>query len=201
MRLLIFLLPALLLLSSCGNLQNLAAKSRAKRQQKAMEKLTETSSEEAAARLGAKAVGEVAYVDDAEQFVLIRALTGINLPPQAALEARRDGKRTALLRATPEKKNSFLAADLLEGNPQTGDGVFPSTAKPKPVKQLPPPVPPPLPLATPINPTTKPSTSAAPFPPAVPGNTIPELPPANDLDPANLPKLKDAVKTPEDAQR
>ena len=196
MRLLLLLLPALMLLSSCGNLQNLAAKARAKRQQKAMEKLTETSSEEAAARLGAKAVGEVAYVDDAEQFVLIRALTGINLPPQAALETRRDGKRTALLRATPEKKNSFLAADLLEGSPQTGDGVFPSTVKPKPVKPLPPPVPPPLPVVAPDNPQ-KPNTAAAPVP-ATPDNIIPGLLPAGDLDPANLPKLRDAVKTPED---
>ena len=190
MRSLLFLLPAFLMLTSCGNLQNLASKARAKRQQKAMEKLTETSSEEAAARLGAKAVGEVAYVDDAEQFVLIRALTGINLPPQAALETRRGGKRTALLRATPEKKNSFLAADLLEGSPQTGDGVFPSTAKPSPVKPQPPPVPPPLPV-----------TTATPAPTVPPDNIIPELPPADDLDPANLPKLKDMVKTPEDAQR
>ena len=66
MRPLLFLLPGLMLLASCGNLQNLATKARAKRQQKAMEKLTETSSEEVAARLGAKAVGEIAYVDDAE---------------------------------------------------------------------------------------------------------------------------------------
>ena len=188
MRPLLCLLPALLLLTSCGNLHNLASKARAKRQQKAMEKLTLTSSEEAAARLGAKAVGEVAYVDDAEQFVLIRALTGINLPPQAALETRRDGKRTALLRTTPEKKNSFLAADLLEGTPQSGDGVFPSTAKPKPVKSLPPPVPPPLPVATPGTPN-KSSAASTPSPAAVPVNIIPELPPANDLDPANLPKL------------
>ena len=193
MRPLLFLLPALLLLTSCGNLQNLATKARAKRQQKAMEKLTATSSEEAAARLGAKAVGEVAYVDEAEQFVLIRALTGINLPPQAALETRRDGKRTALLRATPEKKNSFLAADLLEGTPKTGDGVFPSTAKPSPVKPQAPPFPPSLPSASPAAP--------APVAPEAPAGMIPELAPVDDLDPTQLPKLKDAVKTPEDLKR
>lgn len=194
MRPLLLLLPALLLLTSCGNLQNLAAKARAKRQQKAMEKLTLTSSEEAAARLGAKAVGEVAYVDDAEQFVLIRALNGVQLPPQAPLETRRNGQRTALLRATPEKKNNFLAADLLEGTPQTGDAVFPSTAKPSPVKPLPPPVPPPLPPAAP---------SAPPSPdlPETPDPIIPEPAALDDLDPTHLPKLKDAIKNPEDLKR
>ena len=194
MRPLLLLLSALLLLTSCGNLQNLAAKARAKRQQKAMEKLTLTSSEEAAARLGAKAVGEVAYVDDAEQFVLIRALTGVNLKPEAALETRRNGQRTALLRATPEKKNNFLAADLLEGTPQTGDAVFPSTAKPSPVKPLPPPVPPPLPPATP-------SATPSPDLPASADPVIPEPLPVDDLDPTHLPKLKDAIKTPEDLKR
>ena len=200
MRPLLYLLPALLLFNSCGNLQNLAAKARAKRQQKAMEKLTETSSEEATARLGAKAVGEIAYVDDAERFVLIRALTGLHLPPEAGLETRRDGKRTALLRATPEKKNSFLAADLLEGTPQSGDAVFPSTAKPKPGKPLPPPVPPPLPVVPPSTPPHAVSTPATNAPESL-GHSLPELPPVSDLDPANLPKLRDAIKTPEDLKR
>ena len=183
---------AVVLLSGCGNLQNLAAKARAKKQQKAMENLVATASEEAAARLGAKAVGEVAYVDDAEQFVLIRALTGIQLAPEATLETRRDGKRTSLLRATPEKKNAFLAADLLEGTPQTGDGVFPSTAKPSPLK------PGPAPAPSPVIPGSTPSAPAAVSPPDSPP---PTLVPADDLDPTNLPALKDAIKTPEDLKR
>ena len=41
---------AVVLLTGCGNLQNLATKARVKKQQKAMEKLAATSSEEAAAR-------------------------------------------------------------------------------------------------------------------------------------------------------
>ena len=183
---------AVVLLTGCGNLQNLATKARAKKQQKAMEKLAATSSEEADARLGAKAVGEVAYVDDAEQFVLIRALTGINLKPEATLETRRDGKRSALLRATPEKKNAFLAADLLEGAPQTGDGVFPSTAKPSPLK------PGPAPAPSPVIPGSTPSAPAAVSPPDTPP---PTLVPADDLDPTNLPALKEAIKTPEDLKR
>ena len=183
---------AVVLLTGCGNLQNLATKARTKKQQKAMEKLTATSSEEAAARLGAKAVGEVAYVDDAEQFVLIRALTGIQLAPEATLETRRDGKRTALLRATPEKKNVFLAADLLEGTPQTGDGVFPSNAKPSLLK--------PNPVTAP-SPAIPGSTSAAPAAVNPPDSPPPTLVPADDLDPTNLPALKDAIKTPEDLKR
>lgn len=183
---------AVVLLTGCGNLQNLATKARVKKQQKAMEKLAATSSEEAAARLGAKAVGEVAYVDDAEQFVLIRALTGINLKPEATLETRRDGKRTALLRATPEKKNAFLAADLLEGTPQIGDGVFPSTAKPSPLK------PGPAPAPALVIPGSTPSAPTAVSPPDSPP---PTLVPADDLDPTNLPALKEAIKTPEDLKR
>lgn len=183
---------AVVLLTGCGNLQNLATKARTKKQQKAMEKLAATSSEEAAARLGAKAIGEVAYVDDAEQFVLVRALAGIQLAPEATLETRRDGKRTALLRATPEKKNAFLAADLLEGTPQTGDGVFPSTAKPNPLK------PSPAPAPSPVIPG---STPAAPTAVSPPDSPPPTLVPADDLDPTNLPALKEAIKTPEDLKR
>ena len=183
---------AVVLLTGCGNLQNLATKARAKKQQKAMEKLAATSSEEAAARLGAKAVGEVAYVDDAEHFVLIRALTGIQLAPEATLETRRDGKRTALLRATPEKKNAFLAADLLEGTPQTGDGVFPSTAKPSPLKPGPAPAPSSvIPGSTPAGPATV----------TTPDSPPPTLVPADDLDPTNLPTLREAIKTPDDLKR
>lgn len=206
MRPLLPVLSALLLLTACGNLQNLAAKSRAKRQQKAMEKLAATSSDEAASRLGATALGEIAYVDDAEQFVLIRTLTGVNLPGQAGLESRSQGKRTALLRATAERKNGFIAADLLEGTPQTGDTVVASTEKPK--------LPPLRPATAPS--TASPETALLP-PPAIPGsgtapvpmiNGVPALPsgttpsPAElGFDPANLPPLKDAIVTPEDLKK
>lgn len=193
---------AALLLAGCGNLQNLAAKARAKRQQKAMEKLTQTSSEEAAARLGEKAVGEVAYVDEAEQFILIRALTGVNLPPQSGLETRRGSQRTALLRTTPEKKNGFIAADLVEGTPQTGDGVFPSTAKPRPK-------PPRRPGTTPARtatdappPAPLPTGARDPSAPAdLPSDFTPVASPEDDLHPANLPPLPDPIRTPEDLKR
>ena len=201
MRALLLLLP-IIFLSSCGNLQNLAAKARAKRQQKAMEKLTETSSREASTRLGDKALGEIAYVDAPEEFVLIRRLTGINLPANAGLETRRDGQRTALLRSTLERKNTFAAADILEGTPQTGDGVFPSTAKPKPQPKLKPKpgakpesgaTPPPGPSVAPDTDFTTPS--------GLPAEKLPAAATEQELDPAQLPALPDQIKTPEDLQK
>jgi hypothetical protein len=196
----VFLLLPFLLLSSCGNLQNLAAKARAKRQQKAMEKLTETSSKEASTRLGDKALGEIAYVDAPEEFVLIRPLTGINLPANAGLETRRDGQRSALLRSTPERKNTFATADILEGNPQTGDGVFPSTAKPKPQPKPKPGAklesgvtPPPGPSVAPDSDFTTPS--------GLPAEKLPAAAAEQELDPAQLPAMPDPIKTPEDLQK
>ena len=191
MRPLPLLLTLGLLGTSCGNLQNLASKARAKRQQKAMEQLAATSSEEAESRLGANALGEVAAVSDAEQFVLIRTLNGLNIPDQAGLETRRDGQRTALLRGTRERKDAFAAADLLEGTPQRGDGVFPSTAKPKPKPFRP---------APPSVPEVPPAPAAV-ATPALPEDPIPAFSPADDLDPTNLPALKEPVKTPEDLKR
>jgi hypothetical protein len=198
MRPVLLFLPFLMLVPSCGNLQNLAQKARTKRQQKAMEQLTETSSEEATARLGAKAVGEIAYVDEAEQFVLIRTLTGINLPTDASLETRREGKRTGLLRGTAERNKVFTTADLLEGTPRSGDGVFPSTAKPKP-KQVARPGSKPSPAA-PGNPAASLPTFAPANPNALPEEVVPNAAPL-DFDPTNLPSLPDPVRTPEDLKK
>lgn len=202
MRLLLLCLPAVFLITSCGNLQNLAAKSRAKRQQKAMDKLAATSSEEASARLGAKALGEIAYVDDAEQFVLIRTLNGVQIPGSAGLETRQAGKRTALLRATTERKNEFTAADLLEGQPQAGEGVFASTAKPKPKPARPagpaPTVATPNAVPTPAAPTFTPDPNSPPgLPFALPMGSVS----GESFDPTNLPPLQDPIVTPEDLKR
>ena len=188
------LLALALTLSSCGNLQNLATRSRAKKQQRAMDQLAATSSQEASSRLGARSLGEVAYVDDAEQFVLIRTLNGIAIPPLASLESQRHGKTTALLRSTPERKNTFAAADILEGNPQSGDAVLPSTAKPSPRKKprtSPSPTPPPAPATPP----------SAPADPAHPDEARPMAPPDDDLDPTRLPALQDPIKSPNDLKR
>jgi hypothetical protein len=114
------LLPLLLLLPACGNLKNLHTKAQAERRQKELTKLAEAATSEASGRLGEKAVGEVSYVDDASGYVLIRARAGLALADGTELECRgSDGK----LRVTPERKNAFVAADIISGVPEKGDAV------------------------------------------------------------------------------
>lgn len=166
-----------------------------------MKNLAETSSEEATARLGARAVGEIAYVDDVAQFVHLRLLTGINLPANTTLETRRNGQRAVLLRTTAERNKFFTIADLLEGLPAKGDSVFPSTAKPKSAS---------LRKSAPVLSAPAASNSILPDPHPTPAGMAPDhpaMPPGAvdpavpDFDPANLPPLADPVKTPEDLRR
>ena len=163
-----------------------------------MKKLTETSSEEAAARLGAKAVGEVAYVDGVDEFVHLRLLTGMSLPADTTLETRSSGKRTSLLRTTAERNKFFTVADLLEGLPSKGESAFPSTAKAKPTPPRKP---------APGVPAGITGDNAPAVPPVVSAPEYPALPmeapdpSAPVFDPTNLPPLADPVKTPEDIKR
>lgn len=207
MRPLLLLLPFVLLLSSCGNLKNLATKARVKRQQKAMEKLVASSTEEATARLGANALGEVSYVADAEQYVLVKLLAGASIPESAKLESRQNGKRNAILQATSARNKGFIAADILEGNPQSGDPVFPSTAKPAVPTGRPT-------TGTAATPTTgpatgspgdpatppAPATSAAP-PPMRPQDLVPPPILPGDFDPANPAPLPPPIESVEDLTR
>ncbi|RYD33490.1 MAG: hypothetical protein EOP86_13275, partial [Verrucomicrobiaceae bacterium] len=124
------LLLAALMLSGCGSVRHMAAKSRQKKEKKQLEKLITTSAADASSRLGQKAVGEIAAVGEDSQYVLMRLRTGISLPANTELESRRGGTRTALLRMTPERKNIFTIADLAEGAPQAGDSLFLSKVSP-----------------------------------------------------------------------
>lgn len=226
--------PALLLLaaitlSGCGNVHNLAAKARAKKERERLEKLTEASAGEAESRLGHRALGEVASVNAEDQFVLLRPLVGVVIPPGTELESRRGNTRTGVLRVAKEKKSLFTVADLVEGSPQNGDSIFASKSK----------TPPPL---TPVPASglagARPQSGAAPVPvsslmaPAStvragkPGEDAPLLPPPSfeqqdtepvtgslpvpaagvksmddDFDPANLPKLPGRISKPEDVRK
>ena len=111
-----------LLLPACGSLQNLSAKARSKRQAKQLSKLAEASTSEASSRLGEKAVGEVVYVDGDNGYALVRSRNGIPLPVDEELECR--GAGNGRLKVTPERKNTFYAADILSGSPQKGDSVL-----------------------------------------------------------------------------
>ncbi|MES2708841.1 MAG: hypothetical protein V4726_19760 [Verrucomicrobiota bacterium] len=188
MRFPAILLLALLMLPGCGNLRNLAAKSQAKKERKQLDKLIAASAGEASARLGEKAVGEIASVS--EHYVLLRLLTGVVMPTGTELESRRNGTRTALLTMTPEKKSLFTIADLTEGAPQTGDSLYLSKARPS------------LPSARPGavlgNPVSAPPGSAP-----EPVDSLPLLPPpatggTDDFNPKDLPSLPGRILNPDD---
>lgn len=183
-------LLVLLLLSSCGNVHNLASKHRAKKAEARMKKLVEASTDEATERLGEKAVGEIVNVSD--QYVLIRPLVGLVLPPGIRLEGRHHGKRTALLQLTPEKNGPFIAADLLEGTPEAGDPVHATKVKPSLFEGT---------TATGLTPAPTRAESSAPLAP-VPREALPDIPAAEklpgDFDPAHLPALPDRITSPAD---
>jgi hypothetical protein len=118
-----------LLLPACGNLQNLANKARTKRQQKQLNKLAEAATNEVSNRIGERAVGEVVYVDGDNGYALVRARNGVSLPVSEELECRGNGN--GRLKVTPERKNTFYAADILSGTPQKGDPVIAVKSKTK----------------------------------------------------------------------
>ena len=134
MRPRILLLTLVLLMPACGNLRNLHTKAQAERRQKQLNKLTEAASKEATGRLGEKAVGEVAYVDGDSGYVLVRARAGLALADGTTLECR--GGSSAKLKITPERKNLFVAADILSGEPKKGDSVVVVAGDAKPKMKL-----------------------------------------------------------------
>lgn len=213
----VLLLVTALALSSCGNVRNLAAKSRDKRERERLQKLTSTSAGEAESRLGAKAVGEVASVNTDEQFALLRPLVGIVIPAGTELETRRANTKTGQLKVTTEKKSLFAVADLLQGSPQAGDAIFVSKTN-----KLPPPAPATVPASSltltpsaaagrtestapkgnePLLPppsfesnTAEPAASLPPMPAAGPGTKAAD----DDFDPTNLPALPGKIDKPDD---
>jgi hypothetical protein len=124
-----FALFICLLLSACGNLQNLAMKAKSERQARQLKKLNEAATAEASSRLGEKAVGEVVYVDEEGGYALVRARTGLPLKESDELECQ--GTGNARLKITPERKNAFYAADIVSGTPQKGDAVIAVKSKAK----------------------------------------------------------------------
>ena len=126
------LLILCLLLTACGNLQNLATKARAQQREKELAKLHEAAAGEASSRLGEKAAGEVILVNADSGFVLIRARNGLTL--ETGAELRCEGSGHGKVKVTPERKNrNLFAADIISGVPQKGDSVIPvGSGKPQP---------------------------------------------------------------------
>ena len=69
-------------------------------------------------------IGEVAVVDEEKRFVLIDLENSLYVPaPGAALRTRNPQGETGHLKASPEQKRPFVAADIVDGNPAVGDQV------------------------------------------------------------------------------
>lgn len=112
-------------------------------------------------------IGLVEAVNPEHKFVLVRMEVRQPIPAGTKLETRPQKGLRALLTVTPERKLSFLSADITEGLPVRGDVVVitrqaaaamsatvtpaaPSPSpNPGPAPLLPPPSEPPLPLREP----------------------------------------------------
>ena len=69
-------------------------------------------------------VGEIAVVDEEKRFVLIDLGSNLYVPaPGAALRSTNAAGATAHLKASPEQKRPFIAADIVDGEPAVGDEV------------------------------------------------------------------------------
>jgi len=76
------------------------------------------------ATVAPRVVGEVAIVDEGKRFVLIDLDSNLYVPaPGTALQAINAKGEIAHLKASPEQKRPFVAADIVDGEPAVGDEV------------------------------------------------------------------------------
>ena len=76
-------------------------------------------------RAGLRPVGTVSLLNESSGFLLIQSPLASIVGDKTMLVTRDgEGERTGKLVVTPERKRSFLAADIAEGNPKRGDLVF-----------------------------------------------------------------------------
>ena len=69
-------------------------------------------------------VGEVAVVNEAEHFVLVDLGSSLYVPvPGEDLRATGPAGEIAQLKASPEQKRPFIAAEIIDGTPKVGDEV------------------------------------------------------------------------------
>jgi len=70
-------------------------------------------------------VGEIALVDEAQRFVLVDLDNHLYVPsPGTALQTTNASGEVAHLKASPEQKRPFIAADIIDGDPVVGDQVI-----------------------------------------------------------------------------
>lgn len=126
-------------------------------------------------------VGTVEMVNPEQHYVLIRSDRGRDLPAGTELVVMAaDGTRSTVV-LTPERKGTFLTADIKDGQPATMGLVYKENHLPTP----------PVPAPTPSTPATPPPVPSAPLPnftlptPQIPLEPSPAAPTA--LDPGSLP--------------
>ncbi len=70
------------------------------------------------------AIGEIAVVDEEKRFVLIDLESNLYVPESGTpLRSTNAAGKTAHLKASPEQKRPFIAADIVDGEPAVGDEV------------------------------------------------------------------------------
>lgn len=73
----------------------------------------------------ARVVGEIAIVDQEKHFVLVDLESNLYVPlPGTELQSRNAAGKVAHLKASPEQKRPFIAADIVDGEPAVGDQVW-----------------------------------------------------------------------------
>ncbi len=75
-------------------------------------------------------VGRIVMVDPVNRFALVDTGAPSQLAPGTKLLSFRDQSRTALLAATTESRPPFLAVDITDGLPSTGDQVALDESRP-----------------------------------------------------------------------
>ena len=69
-------------------------------------------------------MGEITVVDEEKHFVLIDLEANLYVPPPGMpLQALGASGKVAHLKASPEQKRPFIAADIIDGDPAVGDQV------------------------------------------------------------------------------
>ncbi|MEO8440667.1 MAG: hypothetical protein ABI540_10660 [Spartobacteria bacterium] len=75
-------------------------------------------------RPGTIVIGEIAVVDEEKRFVLVDLDSSLYVPaPGEELRSTNAAGETAHLKASPEQKRPFIAADIIDGEPAVGDKV------------------------------------------------------------------------------
>lgn len=85
-------------------------------------------------------IGLVDLVNPDQQFVLIRTEGAVKIPPGDQIITLDATGAQAKLKVTPEKKQNFLTADIIEGRPRVGNLVIhrPGQQAAKPAPPVPP---------------------------------------------------------------